>query len=172
MSRAAEIVAYLDAHGVASAVIGGMALAVHGIARSTVDVDLLTDDARVLERSFWSGLGSAPPAEIRRGDAADPLAGVVRWDTEDAVDLIVGRGRFASNIVGRRVFLEIGGRKLPVVQAPDLILLKLAAGGPQDLLDVRLLLHADRGEWRAAVEERIETAPMDARQVWKRIDPI
>jgi hypothetical protein len=45
--------------------IGGSALAVHGYARFTADVDLLTMDGRVLDEKFWDG---ADLPEIRKGD--------------------------------------------------------------------------------------------------------
>ena len=171
MSRVEAILAFLDARGVAAAMIGGAALAVHGVARATLDIDLLTDDPRVLDPEFWTAMPADPPPEIRRGDASDPLAGVIRCNAAgDPVDLLVGRGRFISEVVARRGFIDAGGFRIPVVDAPDLILLKLSAGGPQDLLDVRLLLHGDPGNWRATVEQRIAQAPRDAQNTWKKLE--
>ena len=170
MSRVEEILRHLDAHGVAAAMIGGAALAVYGVARATLDVDLLAADAQVLDPAFWQGGTVAPPAEIRRGDDADPLLGLVRWTAaEGPVDLVVGRGRFMASIVARRVTLDAGGFRIPVVEAADLILLKLAAGGPQDLLDVRLMLEGDPGTWRATVAERVAEAPREVRESWERL---
>jgi hypothetical protein len=48
----------LEHHGVPFCVIGGVALAVHGHARYTADVDLLTMDRRVLDPAFWAGAGA------------------------------------------------------------------------------------------------------------------
>ncbi|HEX4825848.1 MAG TPA: hypothetical protein VFV19_16220 [Candidatus Polarisedimenticolaceae bacterium] len=166
MTRVAGVLVHLEAQGVPAALIGGAALAAHGIARSTVDVDLYTADARVLDPSFWAAFD---PPEIRRGDALDPLAGVVRWNATEPVDLIVGRGSLAAEIVARRQWIESDGAKLPLVEAADLILLKLVAGGPQDLLDVRLLLQADPDGWRSKVEERLSKLPREARDAWSRI---
>jgi hypothetical protein len=167
MSRVGVVLAYLESRGVAAAMIGGAALAVHGIARATLDIDFLTDDVRVLDTEFWSGLRDAPPPEIRRGDSSDPLVGVVRWNGHgDPIDIIVGRGSLTSEILSRRTTIAVGQRKLPVVDAPDLILLKLGAGGPQDLLDVRLMLHSDDGTWRAAVESRLSGCPQSVRDAW------
>ena len=44
------------------------------------------------------------------------------------------------------------------MDAADLVLLKLYAGGPQDMLDVRLLFAADPA-LRAVVQARIEATP-------------
>ena len=59
-----RLVDHLAAHGVPCCVIGGVALAVHGVVRYTVDVDLLTMDRAVLDAGFWRG---QPIGEIWRG---------------------------------------------------------------------------------------------------------
>jgi hypothetical protein len=46
----------LDEGRVPFAVIGAAALAVHGVSRSTQDIDLLTTDLRLLQRTFWNAL--------------------------------------------------------------------------------------------------------------------
>jgi predicted nucleotidyltransferase len=82
--------AYLDRAGVRFAVIGAAALSVHGISRSTADVDLMTVDRRVLTREFWSSFNADP--DVRPGDFDDPLAGVVRVrDDERSLDVIVAK---------------------------------------------------------------------------------
>jgi hypothetical protein len=48
--------------------------------------------------------------------------------------------------------------------------LKLFAGGPQDLLDVQLLLAADReGTARAEVEARIRDLPAEVSTAWGQL---
>jgi hypothetical protein len=170
MSRVGVILNYMESRGVAAAMIGGAALAVHGIARATLDIDFLTDDARILDTEFWVELEDAASPEIRRGDSSDPLVGVVRWNGGgDPIDILVGRGRLTAEILSRRTTIHVGERTLPVVDAPDLILLKLGAGGPQDLLDIRLMLHGDDGTWRAAVESRLPSCPPPVRQAWDKL---
>ena len=46
----------LDDHGVRYALIGALALAARGAARSTLDVDLLVADKKALEEPTWRGL--------------------------------------------------------------------------------------------------------------------
>ena len=72
------------------ALIGGEALAVHGVARATVDADVLVPDADVLRGTFWNGFSSRAAVEIHHGEHDDPLAGVIRirHRTEQA-DVIV-----------------------------------------------------------------------------------
>jgi len=169
MNAAVRVIAYLDRKGVVCALIGGVALGAHGIARATLDADLLVADGIVLTREFWRGLTGAGLPEIRRGDADDPLGGVVRFagDTE-SVDVLLGRGLWTSQILARRIRLRVQRRAVPVVDRADLVGLKLFAGGPQDLLDVRLLVEADPALTRV-VESRLGEAPRSVRQRWRRL---
>jgi hypothetical protein len=48
------VVRVLEGLGAPYALIGGYAIAARGFARSTIDLDLLTTDARVLDTSTWS----------------------------------------------------------------------------------------------------------------------
>ncbi len=132
----------LNAHAVPHALIGASALAARGIARSTFDIDLLTTDARVLESSTWDTIRAEDvTVEIRRGDAEDPLGGVVRIEApgERPVDVILGKHAWQTRAIERAEHTAEGP---PVVAARDLVLLKLYAGGTQDLWDVRELLQA------------------------------
>jgi len=164
------LVAYLDTRGVRFCVIGGVALAVHGFARYTADVDLLTMDATVLAADFWSG---SAVTEIRRGEGDDPLAGLVRWSSEPPHDLLVGRGhamRFAvdtaaeNTTVGARVATPLG-----------LVLLKLEAGGPQDRNDILALVQARQAlagaGWLADVPAHLPHLSAEARACWARVEP-
>lgn len=114
-----------------------MAVAVHGYARATADVDIVTRRPlpEVRKRLAGQGVKSA----LRHGDAQegdfDSLKGVLEGiefdilpplvpiDWENAVDVPLG-----------------GGETLKFVDLPTLIHLKLRAGGPQDVLDVVMLL--------------------------------
>ena len=166
MSLAARVVTALESHGMKGAVIGGAALAVHGVARATADLDLLTTDEGALDAALWEAAGIA--ADVRRGDHDDPLAGVVHLRAGgEIVDVVVGRPGWMSGIVERASARELAAGRLPVVEAADLVLLKLYAAGPQDLLDVRLLVAATP-EIRPGVESRLGALPPDARTAWER----
>jgi hypothetical protein len=167
------VCAALDASGFPYALIGAGAMTVHGVGRSTLDLDLLTTNLSVLGAGFWSER-TAPGvfADVRRGDADDPLAGVVRFDAEgDApVDLVVGRSAWQSRILERSGRLPLGELTIPVVGVADLILLKLFAGGSQDGWDVDQLLAAgDRSALAAQVEPRLRELPPEAAELWSRV---
>jgi len=162
-----RVAALLDAQRVPHALIGAAALAAAGVARSTFDVDLLTGDARVLADDFWSALRTAEVSvDIRRGDDEDPLAGIVRLDTaaDRPVDIIVAKHAWQARMIERAQRVPGGP---PVVTPPDLILLKLYAGGHQDLWDVRELLSTAGGDAIARqVDDSISGMPSEMRDRW------
>ncbi|MDX2167806.1 MAG: hypothetical protein SF182_12105 [Deltaproteobacteria bacterium] len=171
MSLSARVIAHLERAGVPCAVIGGVALGAHGIARATLDTDVLVTDPTVLSAAFWPRRKTVPTPMIRRGAADDPLVGVASLRTDgEQVDVVVGRGAWMAAMLTRRIWAGTGRSKLPIVDRADLVLLKLYAAGPQDLLDVRLLLQADRSALRRAVESRLPAAPRRLATVWRQLD--
>jgi hypothetical protein len=170
LSAALPVGRYLSDRKVSFAMIGASAMAVHGVSRSTADIDLLTADQRVLTQSFWQAWQGM--ADVRRGDDEDPLAGVVRLESTDAhqVDIVVGRSRWQRSLVEGADDLLVGTVALPVVGAAGLILLKLFAGGSQDRWDIEQLLAANpRSEIVHAIDERIKELPRDAQRLWAQL---
>jgi hypothetical protein len=169
-----EVTASLGGAGVRYALVGAGALAAHGISRSTFDLDLLTTDAVALDPATWESLAAdlRVRVDVRRGDADDPLAGVVRFGAagERDIDVVVGRWSWQTDVVERACLVETAGLRLPVVGPADLILLKLYAGGSQDFWDIDQLL---AGENRQALVEEVDTRigalPRDCRLSWLRI---
>jgi hypothetical protein len=170
----ALVVAVLDRLDVRYALIGAGALAVHGVARSTFDLDLLTTNRAVLDPGVWADLiaDGRVHATVRLGDADDPLAGLVRVDAagERDVDVVVGRWAWQTEAVERARLVVAGGLQLPVVVPADLVLLKLYAGGSQDKWDVEQLLAGDdRQALVDEVESRLGCLPVEARRAWAHI---
>ena len=152
------------------ALIGAAALAARGVARSTYDIDLIISDPRVLEPQLWTPLREAgATVDIRRGDADDPLGGVVRIEagTDRPVDLNLGKHDWHTRAVTRAEQLPGGP---PVVLARDLVLLKLYAGGPQDIWDVReLLKQPDAETLFAGVSTDLVSLPAAMQDLWRTI---
>lgn len=165
-----EVGVLLDRERVPHALIGAAALAAAGVARSTFDIDLLTTDQRVLSPAFWLPLESERTAIVaRRGDDEDPLAGVVRLERADErpVDVIVGRHRWQAAAIERATPQTIGP---PVVRPVDLVLLKLYAGGAQDLWDIRELLALPGAEALSeAVDIDLQPLPASMRERWMQV---
>ena len=142
MSRPADrvslldrVTAILDRADVPYAVIGAATMTAHGVARSTHDIDLLALAGSCLDRALWAPLADAGVSvSVTRGDAADPLAGVVRFEEsgQRPVDLVVGRHGWQARVLERAQPALVHGSRVPAAQARDLIALKLFAGGAQD----------------------------------------
>lgn len=167
MTLGDRVVTALDGRGIAHALIGAAALAAFGVARSTLDIDLLTLDPRVLEPGLWTPFRAAGvDIDIRRGDADDPLAGVVRISMvgDRPVDIILGRHAWQRRAVERALQLPDRSK---AVQARDLVLLKLYAGGTQDLWDIRQLVAALEGTSLVTdVAGDLGDLPAEARALW------
>jgi hypothetical protein len=157
--------------GITHALIGAAALAVHGISRSTFDQDLLVTDRRALEAPTWAGLPNADSVDIRIGDDDDPLAGVVRVVSpgERDVDIIVGRHEWQRSIVDAALLHDTPAGSIPVASPEGLVLLKLYAGGAQDLWDIEQLRIARGPALDAAVSRQVECLPHHAREAWTRV---
>ncbi len=170
MSLLARVCDFLDAAQVPHALIGAAALAARGVARSTYDIDVLTVDARVLATGLWDGLRSeGVTIDILRGDVDDPLGGVVRVTAagERPIDVILGKGRWQARAIERA---ERSAHGPPIVAARDLVLLKLYAGGTQDLWDVRALLELpEREALISQVGEDLADLPAAMRERWAEI---
>ena len=155
------------------ALIGAAAMAVHGVSRSTRDLDVLVASTECLAASYWEPLlASGATVDIRRGDEDDPLAGVVRLGLggEPPLDVVVGKSAWQAGILQRAQETSLEGVSVPVVRRVDLILLKLFAGGPQDAWDIEQLLDVpERAALAREVQGRLDALPEDSRQLWARI---
>jgi hypothetical protein len=167
------VAALLRERRIGFALIGAGALAVHGVGRATRDLDLFALAADLLQPETWRTLRSAGiDVRIARGDLQDPLAGVVRLSAppEHPIDVIVGKSPWQSNILRRTRVVAIEGVEVPVAAPADLILMKLYAGGSQDMWDVEQLLAGPEGlTARAEVEATLGTLPLECRRLWERI---
>ena len=167
------VVTALAGIGAAYALIGGHAMAARGYPRSTVDIDLLTTDTRVLDSATWRALAAGGASvDCRRGDDDDPLAGVVHIELADGtdVDVVVGRWTWEQQVISRAEVLRFGTSDLPVPLTSDLILLKLAAGGSLDLRDAAALLAVgDRQALIREVENRLAEVRPDVSQAWREV---
>jgi predicted nucleotidyltransferase len=168
-----RVAAVLDGAGARYAVIGASAMAAHGVARSTHDIDLLTLADACLDAELWARLADAGvKVSVNRGDSADPLAGVVRFEEAGRrpVDLVVGRHRWQIRMLERAEPAIVHGSRVPAVQARDLIALKLFAGGAQDAWDVvQLLAGPDRETLIGEVAADVGDLPAQCRGLWERI---
>jgi hypothetical protein len=101
-------------------------------------------------------------AEWREGDFDDPIALLLHLrlgkQSADAVsDILWASKRWQRDALQRRVEITSGRQGFFVLAPEDLILMKLDAGGPQDLLDVQALLSCRPPELNIARLKRSAT---------------
>ena len=165
MSLIRQVHAILQDEGIKHALIGAAALAIHGYNRATADIDLLTTSWAPLDPGFWPDQ-EGPEVEVRRGDDEDPLAGVVVLRRGDEiVDLVVGRGRWLGELLDR----AIGTGPVPLVTLPDLVLLKLHAGGVRDRRDIEEVLPLMTSDQISEVEAHLHLLTDWSREHWTRL---
>lgn len=176
MSLLAQVSGVLKAKEIPHVLIGASALTIHGVIRSTLDVDLFAVDRACLDSRFWDVLAMEKVGiEVRKGDPDDPLAGVVRFETgtELPLDLVIGKHLWQRRAIERAQAAIFMGVEIPALRGSDLILLKLFAGGPQDAWDIQQLLAGpERASLIAEVERDLQDLPRHASRLWQRIlDP-
>ena len=168
-----EAVAHvLQSMGAPYALIGGRAVGARGHPRMTLDYDFLTSDARVLTRDPWKELEEGGASvDPRKGDFDDPLAGVVHITFANGVeaDVVLAKWKWEWEILERSEPLDVGGVVVPVPLTSDLILLKLAAGGPIDLQDVVALLAMDRERLVREVDLKVDRVLPEVLAAWGRV---
>jgi hypothetical protein len=169
----AAVSADLTSRKIPHALIGAVALAAHGIARASLDSDVLVVMAGPPPDETWQCVRrEGAQVTMRVGDPDDPFRAVVRIAKAGStpVDVLVGRFSWQRDVIARARPVSFSGCELPVVRAADLILLKLFAGGLQDLSDIeRLLADPSRATLVAEVEAHIGVLPADCRTSWDQL---
>jgi predicted nucleotidyltransferase len=117
------------------ALIGGVAVSLHGVIRATRDLDILVDSARASDAdAVMRELGFETLA--RNAVFGNDLVGPLR------VDLLFTQGRHTQAMLQRAAAIQIRGGDTKLVRPEDLIGLKLQA----------LANRPDRGAGRADIE--------------------
>jgi len=134
------------------ALLGGLAVSTWGVIRATQDIDFIADcdpspigniALRDNIQRFLKAQDSS--AEWRVGGADDPiplLLHVVLAAKFHAIsaDILWAHRNWQREALQRAVTIDFDAQSIPVLHPEDLILMKIDAGGPQDLLDVEQLL--------------------------------
>ncbi len=138
------LTASLETHGVEYAVCGGLAMAVHGYVRATVDIDILiSPDELKSVLKIAQGLGyeiKAKPMKFADGKVIIYRVTKIFSESKDylPVDLILVTDEIRSVWESRKkVKLEDGS--ITVVSRQGLIQLKHLRGSKQDLADIERL---------------------------------
>lgn len=141
-----DVVDVLAARSIDYAVIGALAASLHGAGRASLDADLVVsgtemEGTRIDEALKRAGLTS----ELRRGDLEDAIPGLVRVSDSfgNQVDILLGIRGLDPKAFTRTVEVPLEGTRLRFVGREDFIAMKVAAGGPIDLVDAENAIAAD-----------------------------
>ena len=143
LDELSQLISALDENEIEYAVCGGLALAIHGFARATLDIDILIE-AESLEEAYK--VGAEKGFDIRRLDIsfkerAVEIRRVTKIDDNGEVlslDLLLVTPQ-VQDVWESRGKIDFLGNKLSVVSREGLIKMKTLAGRPQDLADIARL---------------------------------
>ena len=145
-----QLIDALERHRVKYAIVGGYALALHGVVRGTVNVDLVLKISRANYRNAEKALAEIGLTSLLPVGADEVIdfrdeyisnKNMVAWnfrnpkDPTQDVDIIITQDLSAIKIDK----FKVGQRILPVVSVRDLIKMKRKSGRPQDIQDIEAL---------------------------------
>lgn len=142
-----DVVAEFSRRKIKFALVGGYALALHGIVRATMDVDLvlgLSSKSLHEAESALKAIGLTSRIPVKASDIAEfrteyiKNRNLVAWSFVDfndptrQVDLLIVLG--IEEITVEKV--SFGGKTIPVASLEDLLKMKLSANRPEDQSDI------------------------------------
>jgi predicted nucleotidyltransferase len=137
-----EFVALFEAHDVRFMIVGGYALAAHGLPRATGDLDAWIwidpqNALRILKALDEFGFGEL---DITQADLTSNDCVIQLGYSPYRIDILTRiTGVEFDDAWTRRIELEMDGVTVPFIGREDLIANKRATGRPQDIADVRRL---------------------------------
>lgn len=155
-----DVLEVLASSGIPHAVVGALAVSLHGVPRGTADGDAVVwlRDTGLDARALAGRLRSAGfEAALREGDAADPIGAVleVRDSHGNRVDLLIGVRGMDPEAARRTVRAPLLDTPVPFLGAEDLVAMKLFAGGGNDIEDVRGILQVSGPKLDPALLRRL-----------------
>jgi predicted nucleotidyltransferase len=143
-----ELASILKNENVPYMIIGGLANAIWGHPRATLDIDVtiwVIDDQikkiiSVLEKKYVF-LVEKPNDFISKTRVLP-----IKNDENLRIDVIFGALPYEKDALDRAVEMKIGDSSIKFCTAEDLILLKIISERPKDLEDVRGILHVQKDE--------------------------
>ena len=144
-----ELVALFDRLSLPYAIMGGIAVRAYALPRPTYDVDFTLAVSRDRLRELFAAveeLGYSIP-NAYEGGWVDQVGGMplikIRLNLDGKAidaDLFLAETVFQQEFIARRVTCAVEGQQVSLVTAEDLILFKLIASRPRDLIDAQDVL--------------------------------
>ena len=126
--------------------IGALAVSARAKPRATKDIDFLVSADKSFFQEYFPAIikSKGYKFKIFKSEPQDPISGLLRiYDKENVelVDIIPVFWKWQEEIIKNTEILNIYKNfSIPVARTEDLIILKLKAGGPQDIIDAEELL--------------------------------
>jgi hypothetical protein len=137
-----DILSAFIEEGVEYLVVGAYAVAAHGLARATKDIDLWVGCSKENAPRVILALKrfGAPLSDITENDFCTPGITFQIGIPPRRIDIIteIGGVQFRSAYLNR-ITAHLEGVSVPVISRADLLANKKAVGRPQDLLDAKWL---------------------------------
>ena len=136
-----KVIKLLDKFKIPYAIVGAFAASFYGQVRASLDADAVISvegQEERLDRLSAVLKKDGLRVELRRGDADDPVRGVVNIQDkfQNRVDLLTGIRGMKADVFDRLVTASFMDTKIKIVSAEDFIAMKIFAGGPKDIEDV------------------------------------
>jgi predicted nucleotidyltransferase len=148
-----DLFSALDTHGVEYVLIGGLAVALHGVERNTMDIDIAVvvtreNLARLVETAKALHLTPVLPVPL---SALEDVETLCQWHADRnmeafglrvpkmagvVVDVLLFPPVEPQGMCSRAVILDVSGTPVRLASVDDLIALKQAVGRPIDLADI------------------------------------
>lgn len=158
-----DLFAGLDRHGVNYALIGGLAVALHGVERNTMDIDIcvvMSPDnlQKLIAAAKDMGMKPMLPVPLETLGQIDTLR---EWHTQRnllafalqtpgpagvTLDVLLFPPVDPQDICERALVLDVTGTPVKLASIEDLIALKASAGRPIDLSDIEHLKRLQQQE--------------------------
>lgn len=166
-------VGLLESKSVPYMVVGGLAVAVWGEPRATLDIDITVwvPEDRIPEVVGWFAAGYAlpvsEPVEFVRRTRVLPL----RTPEGGRVDLIFGMLPLEEEAIRRARTLPVAGREIRFITPEDLILQKIVSNRDRDQLDVTRVAERSRARLdRGYLDPRVKalSESLEDPEIWRR----
>ena len=111
-----KVCSLLNEAGARYLVVGGQAVILHGLVRTTEDVDILIEASEENARKVWEALARLQDGAIRELTPLDLLDGVSKIADEVEVDVSVHAWKVNyAEAIGTALEVTIGGVRIPYV---------------------------------------------------------
>jgi hypothetical protein len=154
-----QIATALESMGIDYMIVGGIANAVWGEPRATIDVDVTVAVENPDMPAAIAGLGRSFSVAVPDPDAFVRRTRVLPLDTPDGIriDVIFALLSFERDAVHRAATVALAERNVRVVTPEDLILMKIISERPRDQADAEALIRRRANILdRAYLEPRIK----------------